>query len=443
MEDDNNGVRDDFTAALLGDVKARNAAADAKLDRKFRSRRMKREDSEEERQFKARRRSERRSSFRVGCASVVRAAIIGFPIVAPMTIAWTGQASFAVKNFGWSMQAGLLYAAAYEMTTIFCAWMYDQARKDGDKGLEYRIATWTFAAGAAGQQWWHYLEPNGSPGYKSVTFATMTLIGVTLWELFARLNHRRKLRRDGKLPEARPRFGAIRWLRYPRVTFDAWSLTVRQSSKFNTVDLAWSEAEKAAIQRDRARIARRILQIQAGPHRVRAGSGVARRGLARFVPGKAQVWAVPGQVYADQGALTVGSGTDPAQIRTDPHEICAGSAQASAGSGLVGPGSEQVRTTDDGISPGTSTGPDRPGASQPGSGSGTDYNSTNDDGGEFEPIELERQAVALLIRTGRSISRTNCADAVRELEGGISTKRASELAKWGRDQHTRAGLRAV
>jgi hypothetical protein len=167
--------------------------------------------------------------------------LVVFPIVAPMVVAWTGQTQFATRVLRWPVLGGIIYAAAYELTTAFCAWLYHQARSDGDLGWEYRAATWSFAAGAAVQQWWHYSDHwHATP--RSVTFSGMSGIGVILWELYARLIHRRKLRKEGKLPPARPRIGAARWLRYPVRSWTARSLIILRD--YETFAEAWTAADE-------------------------------------------------------------------------------------------------------------------------------------------------------------------------------------------------------
>lgn len=389
-----NRSRGGFASVMLGDVSTRAAAANAKLDRKIRARKLRREDNEDEREFKARRRAARAESAKARALTFARTAIVVGPIIAPMSVAWTGQASFAMTSLGWSFLAGLLYAAAYELTTVFCGWMYHEARKDGDKGIEYRLAMWAFGAGAAAQQWWHY-SPNWEPTFRAVTFASMTMVSLVVFELFARLVHRRKLRRDGKIGQVRPRFGLIRWVRYPRTTFDAWSMSILKG--FETVDQAWSEADRLAARRKSAKIARRSVQVDNG-----------RRWFQRD---RAQIAVDRAEVHPGSTAGTPGSGPDRAQIGAGPGGSDTQHPAIEAGSGASGlDGTDQA---------GPAEGPD-----------------------DFQPTDLERQAVALLVNTGRAINRANCAEAVRELDGGIATKRAAELAKWGRDNNT-GGPKAV
>ena len=157
-----------------------------------------------------------------------RVMIVG-PILMPMSVAWIGQIQFANHTLGWPLAGALVFAAAWELTTAFAGWMYHQARKEGDRGTLFRAATWLFAASAGGMNYWHALGEHSvyTPTPKAVSYGAMSLVGIALWELYASLIHRRRLRDDGKLPVARPRFGLARWLRFPRTTFRAWSLTIR------------------------------------------------------------------------------------------------------------------------------------------------------------------------------------------------------------------------
>lgn len=401
-------------ALLLGDTSARDAAANNKLNRKFRKRQMQREDNEGEREFKKRRRAQRRTAFAAGVINIARAMVVVIPITAPMAVAWTGQIGFATGVLDWPFIGGALYAAAYELTTVFCGWLYHEARKDGDGGFVYRLAMWVFAMGAAGQQWWHYLNPDGSASYRSVTFATMTLVGVVVFELFARLVHRRTLRRAGKVDDSRPRFGLMRWARYPHRTFDAWSLTIQHPTRFNTVDLAWSEADRLTVQRQRQRSARRIarsarsiLSATQDPGAVRARSGWFNRGSA-----------AP-SLSATQDPRTV-----RASILSGPQDPAGPVLSAAQGRGA--PQIDEAPTARTELESGRTSGPDL--IKYPADPSPTDVNESDD----FEPTSLERQAVVLLVETVRSINRANCAIAVRELNGAISTARASQLAAWGR-----------
>ncbi|MDJ1645162.1 hypothetical protein [Streptomyces pakalii] len=202
--------------------------------------------------------------------------LVVLPITAPMAVAWTGQAGFAQDILGWITPWTILFAAAFELSTAFVGWMYHQARKDGDAGTLYRIATWVFAMGAAVMNFWH-ASGKPTPGTrvwdesarrwaeevtywhftpKAVAFATMSIVGMALWELYATLLHRRALRKDGKVAQARPTIGLVRWFRYPRHSFTAWSLAITDAS-LSTLNRAWFAAERELVHRKNLESARR------------------------------------------------------------------------------------------------------------------------------------------------------------------------------------------
>jgi hypothetical protein len=180
-----------------------------------------------------------------------RRMLITVPIVAPMTVAWIGQISFAMETLGWMFIGALIFAAAWELTTAFAGWMYHQARKAGDRGTLFRVATWVFATSAGAMNYWHALGAGASiwkPTPKAVSYGAMSLVGIALWELYSSLIHRKHLRAAGKVSSARPRFGILRWLRFSRITWTAWSLSVRYG--IQTVDAAWSQAVAEVERRD-------------------------------------------------------------------------------------------------------------------------------------------------------------------------------------------------
>ncbi|MFF8556554.1 hypothetical protein ACF058_27460 [Streptomyces sp. NPDC015501] len=202
--------------------------------------------------------------------------LVILPITAPMAVAWTGQAGFAKDILGWEAPWTVLFAAAFELSTAFVGWMYHQARKDGDAGTLYRIATWIFAMGAAVMNFWH-ASGKPKPGTrvwdeasrqfvqeitywhftpKAVAFATMSLVGMALWELYATLLHRRALRADGKVAQARPTIGLVRWFRYPRHAFTAWSLAITDAS-LTTLNRSWYAAERELTYQKNLRSARK------------------------------------------------------------------------------------------------------------------------------------------------------------------------------------------
>ncbi|QKW47947.1 flotillin family protein [Streptomyces microflavus] len=275
---------------MVAEAAARMKRATDRTERALERKRLKNEASDERREAQEARRAkarEQRAAARAGKPTrterlkrftVVNAErlLVILPITAPMAVAWTGQAGFAKDILGWVTPWTILFAAAFELSTAFVGWMYHQSRKDGDAGTLYRIATWVFAMGAAVMNFWHASgEPK--PGTrvwdetarqfvqevtywhftpKAVAFATMSIVGMALWELYATLLHRRALRKDGKVAQSRPSIGMVRWFRYPRHAFCAWSLAITDAS-LTTLNRTWFAAERELAHRKNLRSARR------------------------------------------------------------------------------------------------------------------------------------------------------------------------------------------
>lgn len=332
-----------------------------------------------------------------------RSILVTGPILAPMAVAWTGQSQFAIQILGWAFAASVLYAAAYELTTVYWAWLYHQARSDGDSGWEYRLGTWIFATGAAVQQWWHYSD-HWAATPRAVTYSVMSGVGVLLWEGRARLIHRRKLRTEGKLPPARPSIGPARWVRYPVRSWTAWSLITLEGHR--TLDAAWTAADthlrsKKAEHADRTahrRIAKADRVDRAGHQRVTPGPD---RTVTAGPSARAALPASPsgGPVHSGPPA--------PVSLTKAPGPAQAAPATPSGPAAQSGPAHQAAA-------------PARPGPQTAASGPAANLNLN----------ETEQEAVDRLRSTNRSISKRSIADVVRkELGRSIASDRAAEIAR--------------
>ncbi|QNJ57696.1 membrane protein [Streptomyces phage Keanu] len=388
--------------AARGQVRAANKANEAKTNARTKTALL--TEAEKQAQVIARkkaadakarkeRNAQRWADFKVKAASFGRTAMIVGPITAPMSIAWTGQIGFAQGILKWPFAGGVMYAAAYELSIIFCAWMYHEARKDGDSGAYYRALTWMFAIANGVQQWWHWADDwKATP--RSVTYSIMTAVGILIWEAYAKLIHRRKLRADGRISNPRPRINLVRWLRYPRISFTAWSGSIRHSfDDFNDMWI-WAEVEREGkrTKKDKLRTARtRIKDLEkelADLRKVNEGSII-----------KGEVERVPTP--------------DPAPIAPDPKPLNPGPR----------PELEAPKDAD-------------AGSQEPNPGDGDHA---------FQPTDAEIEAVKEMVEAGISLNRANVMDYIRDEDNrhrlgqpeGIATKRAAEVAKWGRDNHSK------
>ncbi|MFE9481207.1 hypothetical protein ACFYNM_21700 [Streptomyces spororaveus] len=410
-----------------------------------------------------------------------RLMVIG-PITAPMAVAWTGQAGFAEDILGWVVPFTILFAAAWELSTAFVGWMYHQARQSGDAGTLYRVSTWIFALGAAVMNFWHASgEPvPGSRVWdakaqtwteqmtywhftpKAVAFAAMSIVGMVLWELYASLIHRRKLREDGKVAKARPSIGAVRWFRYPVHSFTAWSLAITDP-RLATLDRAWTAAGAELADRKAVRtglalhrvVVPRVAVDDHGPAAIPTVLTLTRTDrhgplegpvpVRPVQPGGYAVRSGPGERNAVHGPVRTVGATD----RTGGPALAleAGPAGPQGADLLTGPGPDRgsrtvpatqsaaaargvtVRTAD------TASGPqdaDRTGpAHQEAPDSASGPNRTEEGGPDCTVItltDLERTALDRLRTANEPLNRTNIAKAVRTEGGAIATDRAGQIA---------------
>ncbi|MFF8717512.1 hypothetical protein ACF07T_39870 [Streptomyces sp. NPDC015184] len=486
---------DDALAEAAARMKRATSRTEQTLERKRlkHEARTARRDEKEARKAKARQERAVRRSGQPAVAERVkkfvkvnaeRLMVVG-PITAPMAVAWTGQAGFAEDILGWVVPFTILFAAAWELSTAFVGWMYHQARRGGDAGTLYRVSTWIFALGAAVMNFWHASgEP--TPGSrvwdestrvwteqitywhftpKAVAFAAMSIVGMVLWELYASLIHRRKLREDGKVAKARPSIGMVRWIRYPVHSFTAWSLAITDAS-LTTLDRAWAAAgaqlaDRAAVRTGRALHRVVVPRVGTGDHGPAAiptvltltradRSGPAdSRSLVRPVqPDRATVRTGPDNGFAVHGpvqGLDRSDRTAAELFALEPGPAGRTASDLRGPSGPAGPDRKSkavpaahstpaargvtVRTE-----PADRSGPGFGPEDHPGSVPNRDA-----DGGPDRTVitltDLERTVLDRLRSEGQTLNRANIASAVRSEGGSIATDRAGQIAA-ALKQHT-------
>lgn len=369
--------------------------------------------------------AERDARIKHHATTIGRRFLVIGPITAPMAVAWSSQTSYAMTAFHWPMIFALGFAAAWELSTTFTGWMYHQARKTGDRGLEYRILTWIFALGAAGMNYAHHCGPNGKPTQAAVAFSAMSITGMILWESYARLVHRQHLRAQGLVPHARPRLGAVRWIRYPVHAWTAWSLTIR-SADLDTADKAWTAADRILTDRKTRRTIERVDRSA-----VRSGLAVHRLVVPRVRTADRGPSSIPAvHITVDRAdrtrtgppvqrsAKTVHAVDRTAGDRTGP--AIASGPDRTAAQGNTGRTADRTATTDH------NSGPDRrQDAMDRTASSGPDRT-----GMDLDLTPLERDAISSLRTADRSISKRSIQDVVRnELGGSIASDRAVQIAR--------------
>lgn len=90
------------------------------------------------------------------------------PICFPMAVAWIGQMQYARTVMGWPLAGAVVFAAGFELSTVYVARLDWKARGEGDNSVAFRAATWMFAVLAATMNYWHAAEPGLRPNGEAV-----------------------------------------------------------------------------------------------------------------------------------------------------------------------------------------------------------------------------------------------------------------------------------
>ncbi|MFD4673720.1 hypothetical protein ACFWNN_28645 [Lentzea sp. NPDC058450] len=182
--------------------------------------------------------------------------VIVVPIVLAMVGAWWGQFQLFSQRLGWPAPLAAAAATGIECIGFVCGRLAHVARQPvevagrpvtstsltgsevtvtrDDSAWVERLVMWLVVGYAAGSNWAHSGDP---------TVGVLSIVGVAVWETRERRAHRQALAVAGRLPARRPRFGAVRWVRYPMWTWRAWSVTLRHGLTDATEALAAADRE--------------------------------------------------------------------------------------------------------------------------------------------------------------------------------------------------------
>ncbi|WP_026931243.1 DUF2637 domain-containing protein [Glycomyces tenuis] len=234
-----------------GAAEARIAERDAESARRLREResaielrhreaeieRIEREAKAADREAKRARRAERRRARRQARTERARAAATRVYVFvagnAPavyssgiyamaLYVAVYGQISMATER-GWPIIFGIGMAVFLEGLALSMALTAHQLRLKGERALVPAAMTW-IAAGFASAI--NFVAHRDDLVMASVLGAS-SLAAIIVWEVRSGAKHRDALRKLGLIPDPPERFGVRRWIRYPRSTWRAWSLDVR------------------------------------------------------------------------------------------------------------------------------------------------------------------------------------------------------------------------
>jgi hypothetical protein len=117
---------------------------------------------------------------------------------------------------------------------------------DEPSGRE-RGALYLFTLASASANYWHGTHDGGIGA--ALYFGGMSLAVTFVFDMLLRQIRRAMRRRGGRRTTPLPQFGLVNWVRYPRMTFRALSLSIRDghTTPQAAIDAARAEAETKAI----------------------------------------------------------------------------------------------------------------------------------------------------------------------------------------------------
>lgn len=150
-------------------------------------------------------------------------AVVGGCVVAA---SWTGLVGFAEDILGLVGDARYIVPVSLDGLAVTLAFFGLRAVLAGDAAAFPRILAWIVVGAGAGFNYWH-AETTGQGRAAALYFGGMTLFVYLTFEVVLRQLRRRGLKEKGAIEEPLPRFRLARWLRFPLLTFRAWSAAVR------------------------------------------------------------------------------------------------------------------------------------------------------------------------------------------------------------------------
>ncbi|MGC4808675.1 DUF2637 domain-containing protein [Micromonospora sp. DT233] len=200
-----------------------------------------------------------------------------------------GQVDAARAN-GLPTPIGVVTAVAIEGTGLAMALTAQHQRLNGERAVAARSLIWICTAAAVAiNAIGHHADP-----VKAIVLSALSALGIIVYEVRSGAKHRPTLRDKGMIPEPPERFGWRRWLTYPRHTYAAWKVDVRDRLSPGAADLiARAEARRfeqrrqAAVEAERERQKEVAAEVAAGARKALRkatgkDSGAALAALARL-----------------------------------------------------------------------------------------------------------------------------------------------------------------
>ncbi|MFJ2407061.1 DUF2637 domain-containing protein [Streptomyces xanthochromogenes] len=157
------------------------------------------------------------------------AGYIGLFAVVAITAAmsWKGLTGFGHDVLHLPGKQAWGVPVSLDMAAMVCGALALRSVVLSDSAAGPRLLTFLLVAGSAGANWYHADRGVGGSTAAASYYAAMSVVSWALWEIVLRQIRRSMLKSIGAVERPLPKFRIVRWLRYPRETFAAWSVSVR------------------------------------------------------------------------------------------------------------------------------------------------------------------------------------------------------------------------
>jgi hypothetical protein len=121
-----------------------------------------------------------------------------------------------------------------------------RAELAGEASGVYRATLFVFTAASAAANWWHGLHQGGAQA--ALYLGGMSVAVAVVFALALRQIRHEDRRKAGRVTAPLPRFSVAHWVRYPGLTWKAWSLAIRDGhdSPRTALDAALGRAQLTA-----------------------------------------------------------------------------------------------------------------------------------------------------------------------------------------------------
>jgi hypothetical protein len=146
-------------------------------------------------------------------------------VVVVAAMSWHGLVGFAHDELAIHSPLRFLVPVALDGAAVYAAFLALAAVIDGESAAGARMLVIGFAGASAYFNFVHAARHGGLT--RGQFFAGMSIATVVLFDQWLRQLRRGRLRQVGVLPRMLPRFGWIRWVRFPSDTWRMWSAAVK------------------------------------------------------------------------------------------------------------------------------------------------------------------------------------------------------------------------